>query len=67
MVQSGWLVCVSLACVFISWNTFKVYILKLQPSSSVPVIHARLVSSAPLVVSDFTATWIILGLSAWIP
>lgn len=47
--------CVPIACVFIFWNTFKVYILKLQPSPSLPVIHTRLMSSMPWVVFDFAA------------
>lgn len=37
--------CVSLACVFIFWNTFKVYILNLQPSPPSPVIYASLMIS----------------------
>lgn len=37
--------CVSLACVFIFWNTFKVHILKLQHPPSKAMIDIRLVSS----------------------
>lgn len=61
------LACVCLlACVFIFWNTFKVYILKLQPSPSLPVIHTLLMSRMPWVVFDFAATLIGLSLAAYL-
>ena len=47
--------CVFIACVFIFWNTFKVYTLKLQYSPSVTVMYSRLVSRISLMVWNFAA------------